>query len=528
MSASAGFKKTIKSVAQLCGEIQARSLQENPESTVKFIEEFAITSHIQVRRDPNGVVKNQSQLQQVAAVVETLLQQVMAVEQPVAVPQPQVAVAAAKKKGKKNKGTPVPVELVKKDDQYMLSIGAATHGSARQLPEPQSSKTDEYRLVLGINSHKRLMSKLQNECNGVVISSLGRVLAYPPPAFTECLSKDVNKKMAENFYDVYRVDDSTIVTLYYWDTKWAIASSKGYDVSTLRWIGKRTYAEVIYDLAVRLYPGFVEATGISLESGRLSFKNVLEVGKSYTIGFRHHDFHPLKADAENLKVLAIADLETLQFVNDARLPFIGFQERILESFASLDAIKAANHDALASAVTAVDSYFETGAIANFNYGYILRAKDRSESVLIASNLLATMRKIYAAPPRELSSELRPENRFEYSVARAYLTMTDKYDFISLFKDWKPRFDAYDELIENICSTIGQVIMDTKKNGFPALSKNRESSILSPTMAISSMLHTRMVESRMLTSNGVISPEIIKDFICDPHYSYVYMCRVLKS
>jgi len=521
MSASASLKKSIKSVAQLCGEVKARSLQENPEVTVKFIEEFAITSHIQVRRDPNGVSKNQpAAVEPQVAAVEP---QPTAVEPQPALPQqPAAAVAATKKKSKKNKGTPVPVELVKKDDQYMLSIGA------RQLPEPQSAKMDEYRLVLGINSHKRLMSKLQNECNGVVISSLGRVLAYPPPAFTECLSKDVNKKMAENFYDIYRVDDSTIVTLYYWDTKWAIASSKGYDVSTLRWIGKRTYAEVIYDLAVRLYPGFVEATGISLENGRLSFKNVLEVSKSYTIGFRHHDFHPLKADAENLKVLAIADLETLQFDNDARLPFIGFQERILESFASLDEIKAANHDALANAVTAADSYFETGAIANFNYGYILRAKDRSESVLIASNLLATMRKIYAAPPRELSSELRPENRFEYSVARAYLTITDKNDFISLFKDWKPRFDAYDELIENICSTIGQVLMDTKKNGFPALSKNRESTILSPTMAIASMLHTRMVESRMLTSNGVISPEIIKDFICDPHYSYVYMCRVLKS
>ena len=109
-------------------------------------------------------------------------------------------------------------------------------------------------------------------------------------------------------YDIIRVDDGTVVTLYKWNhpqhgSVWGMASNNGYDVSSLYWMGPMTYAEVFYDLALRRYPEFVAQTGMAIartgKSTRLTFTK-LDPSFSYTVGFRHHNFHPVVEDPERM------------------------------------------------------------------------------------------------------------------------------------------------------------------------------------------------------------------------------------
>ena len=80
-----------------------------------------------------------------------------------------------------------------------------------------------------------------------------------------------------------------------------LATGNGYDVSHLRWMGGKTYAEIVHGLLADC-PGFLAAAGLRFRRDflcegdtRLDFK-YLDRGLCYTIGIRHPNFHPMTAD----------------------------------------------------------------------------------------------------------------------------------------------------------------------------------------------------------------------------------------
>ena len=82
---------------------------------------------------------------------------------------------------------------------------------------------------------------------------------------------------------------------------WCLASAYGYDVSSLKWGGDETYAEVLFKLLAKS-PTFLAATGLRLRRGLLCIDDVcfdfqtLDCGRCYMIGFRHPNFHLMAAD----------------------------------------------------------------------------------------------------------------------------------------------------------------------------------------------------------------------------------------
>jgi hypothetical protein len=153
-------------------------------------------------------------------------------------------------------------------------------------------------------------SAAQREFGGLVIDTrTWAIIAAPPLALNpRPVAAVVDARLAAGDYDVYRVNDGTVVTLYNCEPAhpchqlgpvWSMATSNGYDVSPLRWMGPLTFAEVFFDLATRLYPAFVAATGARLADGRLAFDR-LDPAATYVVGFRHHNFHPLRADSERI------------------------------------------------------------------------------------------------------------------------------------------------------------------------------------------------------------------------------------
>ena len=130
-------------------------------------------------------------------------------------------------------------------------------------------------------------------------------IVVPPRAFaSRPWAKEVDRALSAwdadgdirtGLYDVIQVSDGTVVMLYNWTHPakgpiWCLAMGNGYDVSHLRWMGGKTYAEIVHGLLADC-PGFPAAAGLgfrrdSLCEGdtRLNFK-YLDRGLCYTIGF---------------------------------------------------------------------------------------------------------------------------------------------------------------------------------------------------------------------------------------------------
>lgn len=85
-------------------------------------------------------------------------------------------------------------------------------------------------------------------------------------------------------YTVYAAQDGTIATLYY-DDRWRVSTVTGMDVSNYKWLGSRTYFEIISELC-KSHPEF-------------SFSR-LDKSYCYSLLFRHPSFHPFTGSGSHI------------------------------------------------------------------------------------------------------------------------------------------------------------------------------------------------------------------------------------
>lgn len=451
----------------------------------------------------------------------------------------------------------LPVSFIRlPDGTHQLAIGELTRAGPPQM-SPQYEATVG-RLVLssdrrGGNSQGR-DAPICYECNGLVVDArTWSVLACPPKAFNNRPSANVvNAALTDEVYEVIRVDDGTVVTLYCWDHPtdgpvWSLASSNGYDVSSLLWIGPLTYAAIFHDLAERLYPEFVAATGMGLDTHadgttRLTFTN-LDRNYCYTVGFRHHNFHPLKADPERMWQIQSADVSgdrpIVVFSGNGRgLP--GIPDQVVYPSAeiacagappSIEALRAAGSNALPRAAAYI-AQLAAGtpraenspvAASELNYGYILRSRDpartrENSDILIETPLLARIRKIvYERAPRSVRDSLTATDRLEYNALRAFLTSTERGDFLALYPDWASRFCAYEEFINNI---VHLVVHTSRQRAMAPAS--REPSLKSPTGQVARALLDHICRFEQLSPFHKDTESIVHDYVVSPEYAFLYL------
>lgn len=187
----------------------------------------------------------------------------------------------------------------------------AAHGA-------DDSTSDITRLIMSCDRHNvKSAAPICAECNGVVIDARSwHLLAMPPRAFNpRHNAKMINDFLSKGLYDIIPVPDGTVVTMYPWNPTatqvemgaragyWALASTHGYDVSTLKWMGPLAYAE-IFDRIASTYPAFYSKAGVKIvrhgDAGPFLFCGDLDRSKCYTLGFRHHDFHPMTWDPQGM------------------------------------------------------------------------------------------------------------------------------------------------------------------------------------------------------------------------------------
>jgi hypothetical protein len=471
---------------------------------------------------------------------------------PAAVPEHEIQDTRKSKKGKDN-SKKIPVTLVRSDEgSYTLKLDMTGI-----FPKNIIS-----RVILSSDKRSSMMHSrkvpLFYECNGLVIdANTWRALAIPPFAFNHRIStKIVEDNLNDGLYDIIKVDDGTVITLYNWNHPtegpiWSLSSSNGYDVSGLYWIGTLSYAEIFHDLACRIYPEFVAKTGMTIENSRLAFTN-LDANHCYTFGFRHHNFHPMKCDPERLWQIQVADLskETpmVRFCGveapadssaPVELPHIPNQYLIpnLEIYPLLiseqrlkfDKFKSIFAESIRNASDHARAFHKEIAppAEPLNYGYILRSRDPSRTkeysdLLIESPLLIKIRKIsYERAPRQLKNKLDYNTRREFNALRSYLTINERDEFIMLYPEWTTQFHVYTEFINNIKDQIIRI----GRNAAMA-PVTQESHTNTYTAKIARILSDNIIGSEGIPAFHELKDSIISDYIVDPQYTFLYM-RVMQ-
>lgn len=379
-------------------------------------------------------------------------------------------------------------------------------------------------------------SLLIQQCNGVVLEyPTWDVLSIPPPMFNPKFKyNQLSSKFAK--YSVFEIKDGTTVTLY-WCDGWCISSANGFQVNDYQWLGETTYLGAINELAAKYYPEFDFAK--------------LDKTLCYTIGFRHHDFHPLQTDPQKMWFIQSYDLAQVNSCSPKLVPKydlnIGFptQVPIHTSANPIKWMMAENGDALSR-------YFTTSARRTeqskkngmINYGFILRGDfathGKLSNIMLESTLLTTIRQLIYNLPKGKFATIVPAaaaERLKYTVLRAYLGQRTKYNFLNLFPQFTQEYKRYDDFFNKLCGRIFNAIINNTVrtslitpliivNASANATKDKGLAIKIDQLAALFIPH---IEKEInISPVDILGPGIILDFILDPKYIDIYFKCLVAS
>ena len=381
------------------------------------------------------------------------------------------------------------------------------------------------RLAFSTNKEENAKTLLCYECNGLVMDTrTWNVISLSPPLLNHYFNYNVvNNLLSQDLYDIIKIEDGTIITLYNFNDPikgniWCMATTNGYDVSLYKWAGDMTYAEIFYDLATRLYPKFVQSTGLIIKNQRLHFTN-LDATKSYSFGFRHHNFHPLKDDPEKIWQIQYSEL-----VPNAHTYFKKFTDDLPDQTIISDTNK-------------IEELLHDNMQQLYHYGYILRSKNISLTteysfILIKSPFLhQVQRLIYDKPitfnskkqfkSTSISYKLDHKNRMEYNFIKAWIL--DPVGFLSLLPDWKKRFDLYDSVSTKIIKHIVAIIDRSIDDTFNIVVTNDDKIINAAAKNILNLIS--FDEKFPILDSNIYS--IIRDYVVNLNHTFILMDTILR-
>lgn len=353
-------------------------------------------------------------------------------------------------------------------------------------------------MIYGAKNNGNFKYPIVFQCNGVILDSkTWKPLVIPPCAFnTQFKPAAVINNLAN--YKIYPCYDGTMVTLYYYNNTWCMSSAHGYDVSTHKWIGEKTYLEAMKTLL----PDYE------------AFLATLLPTVCYSIIFRFHEFHPLLNDPQKVVLIRAVDLDSMKELEleDKRLQSllqIIPAQRPYESVGNpQDSNKKIFKSMIDRNASAFDAYLKSTPIGkkqkgvvtqsqltsqqtpnstlntppnltpnlttntppisttfkshnpHIHYGFILRDSNwhSASHVFLESSLLKQIRQhIYNLPKKNRTADLKitEKNRLNYSLLRAYLSpnFAAKEQFLHLFPQFTDTFKHYDDLISKITKRI---------------------------------------------------------------------------
>jgi hypothetical protein len=329
--------------------------------------------------------------------------------------------------------------------------------------------------------------------------------------------------------------------LYKWGERWALASSNAYDVSTMVWSGTKTYVEIFSDLINRLYPKFAEETGMVVigENRKLLDFSNLDSSKCYTIGFRHHEFHPILVDPEGMwqiqHVLLSSPFEVCEMIP---LPCIPVQESVPMTYDSLAELKMSMVDATENALAfikqggevAVKPTSYAGAAsavasamlspnAELNYGWILRAKTEEacayHSIVVESGFMAKVRQLHYELPSKITRHDRSIAK-ESNIMMTVMTGTH-LQYLNMHPEHVDIVANYIEYTEQIVHGVVAKLTNIRAKTIP---------VLSTSFAKMCYELAKHIDANLKIKNSNI--DIIRDWVIIPEHAQFFALAYLKK
>lgn len=411
-------------------------------------------------------------------------------------------------------------ELVGNDIKIRWEICESNHiqNTAPVAREGRFSSLHEKTLSRVLLTSDRCKSDFSREivrlCNGLVLDSQWNVKSLPSQMFNPKYKKsEISKNISE--YNIYKIEDGTTVTLYY-DKKWCLSTTNGFDVSNYQWMGNYTYWEAFMDVA-KLYPKF------NLDS--------LDRNTSYTIGFRHHEFHPLNGEKNKMWLVQSCNLSKLNEPDPVicvdRSPTIGIPVQIAVNFDKSIKLENIMKYLINKNNAALDLYLKSDAEKNIHYGYVLRCHSSNvinpafNNVVLESELLKTIRTlIYNLPRRNAGFTITAPKRKEYVALRSYLNITMKTKFMRLFPQLAEKYDYYDSVFAKLLLRVLSLLR--KRNNRDSLNdRSTGADELSNRINLTASNLIKDIEQCKINPLSPYAPNIVEDYLMRNEYLELY-------
>lgn len=254
----------------------------------------------------------------------------------------------------------------------------------------------------------------------------------------------VNAFLKGNQYDIYQLEDGTIINLYYYNDKWVISTARGIEVNKVIF-NTLDYEQILED-CIQL------AGAIPAE-----FYGSLDKTTCYTIGFKHPDMHPFRegTGAPIYKLWFVQKVKISKtndpiIVRKSPWEYIPNQEKINFNVSNLGSL-------FSKLTTAYNSFANTGVV---NYGYILIAKNPESFVhnlnysvvLFESKLMNLIRNLWYDASYSKFIKKTSYIRLDTIILNSFLDDQRYESFCILF----PQFKDY---LDTLCAIEVKLIND---------------------------------------------------------------------
>ena len=290
------------------------------------------------------------------------------------------------------------------------------------------------RVCVSLARAVKVGSPIDAAFNGIVFEYPGwKVLAMPAPVAYAATKGQVLGALAAS-RQVSAMIDGTCVCLYHYGGCWRISTRNAYDVSNLTFIGKYTYSDALHECLTAV-------DGFSYDS--------LDIGCSYSLCFRHPEFHPLAKKPE-VYLTRCVDLTT-----HADKLFLGIPAQPTAHLPRMNGeglykwMCAKNDNSLAKYLDRRTTFHEE------HHGFVIAGP--AGNLLLESRLYATVRGIMYNIPKD---QRTAEERVTRALVAAYLG-PKCWDCLNLFPQYKHVYTKFSTAVEWAAGKIYDCVQDKK-------------------------------------------------------------------
>jgi hypothetical protein len=279
------------------------------------------------------------------------------------------------------------------------------------------------------NLSKRILVKEHN-CNNIYgeINKNMVKLTYMPICISNFNLLDISNNIQQ--YKIYKLEDGTIFSLYWYNNKWCIATNNGIEVNKLSWIGKETYEEIIIKL---------------FNMNNLTFDK-LDKNIAYTFGFTYPLFHPFILSKE--RIWYIRHFNVQEQKEYSNCPFENIEPQIEITNKQLNELIIHNDKVMTEFIS---NNVSNETIEMGYYGFILTHGNLT--YILPSEIYKVIKQlVYEGLRKDSNIVLSNENRQNYIAAKvAVLYPKYGYLFPSLthkIKEINSKLDSLSCIITN--------------------------------------------------------------------------------